>query len=81
MVPETLYVVRSTYTNGRGRTFWTVIENNAKMFADTQEEDVDVTSFTVYEMNLPDLIDGALDDILNGEYPATDLIVLREYSV
>ena len=81
MVPETLYVVRSTYTNRRGRTFWTVIENNAKMFADTQEEDVDVTSFTVYEMNLPDLIDGALDDILNGEYPATDLIVLREYSV
>lgn len=77
MVPETLYVVQATYSGGRAYTGWTISEANAERVAEAREEDDDVTSVIVYEMNLPDLIDGALDEILNGEHPAEDLIILR----
>lgn len=81
MVPETIYVVQTTHGHRSGRTEWSISEANAERIADEREEEDGVTSVIVYAVNLPDLIDGALDDLLNGEHPAPDLTINREYRV
>lgn len=80
-IVENIYAVVTTRNNGSASMHWSTVEKNAVMRVEEESVKPDTVSVKLIVFDAGDLILGALDDQLNGEYPVPDedLNVLIHY--